>query len=483
MFVVITDSKLFTFVATIVPACLPVSLSLCLYLRQTFCVRLPPPRRVLLANDMLEDLARLYRLFGRIPDGLVPVADIFKQHITAVGNEKVEQRLARVEALGDKEKDSADDPQYVKDLLAVHSKYLQMVNDQFASNMLFQRALKDAFVELVNRDVGRFKTADLISSFCDRLLKSGSGEKLSDTETEEFLDSTVQLFSYLTDKDLFADLYRNQLAKRLLNQRSASDDMERLMISKLKVKCGAQFTAKMEGMLNDLSVGAEHSQNFDKYCKENQDRTGLGKLDFSVQVLTTGHWPAFKNFDVALPPLMQRCTNVFQEYYNAKTNKRRLQWTNTLGHCVVRANVRPGGKATWFDINATTLQAIAMLAFNKDASCPGGVEGADLSFPQLQDALQVPDDALKKVLHSLSCGKHKVIIRTSVAAGTSGADEKGKEKEGKGPKKAGSSSGPIKATDMFAFNNNFTYAYFSVCLKPSCLLRNKKGGGFEIIGA
>lgn len=50
---------------------------------------------------------------------------------------------------------------------------------------------------------------------------------------EEYLAKVVQLFSYLTDKDLFAEIYRNQLAKRLLNQRSASDDMERLMIGGL----------------------------------------------------------------------------------------------------------------------------------------------------------------------------------------------------------------------------------------------------------
>jgi cullin 1 len=67
---------------------------------------------------------------------------------------------------------------------------------------------------------------------------------------------------------------RYRLARRLLNLRSASDDMERLMISKLKSKCGAQFTAKMEGMLNDLAIGTEHGANFEKYCKENTDRTG-----------------------------------------------------------------------------------------------------------------------------------------------------------------------------------------------------------------
>jgi hypothetical protein len=43
-----------------------------------------------------------------------------------------------------------------------------------------------------------------------RLLKTGSTEKLSDTEIEEYLEKTVQLFSYLTDQDLFAEIYRNQ---------------------------------------------------------------------------------------------------------------------------------------------------------------------------------------------------------------------------------------------------------------------------------
>jgi hypothetical protein len=37
---------------------------------------------------------------------------------------------------------------------------------------------------VVNRDAGKFKSADLLSSFCDRVLKTGSSEKLSDTEME-----------------------------------------------------------------------------------------------------------------------------------------------------------------------------------------------------------------------------------------------------------------------------------------------------------
>ena len=53
---------------------------------------------------------------------------------------------------------------------------------------------------------------------------------------------------------------RNHLAKRLLGQRSASNDAERSMLSKLKLRCGAQFTGKMEGMLSDLAVGSDHER-------------------------------------------------------------------------------------------------------------------------------------------------------------------------------------------------------------------------------
>ena len=271
---------------------------------------------------------------------------------------------------------------------------MAVVTEQFAGNSLFQKALKEAFVEFTNRDIGKHTNADLMSSFCDRILKTG-GEKLSDEDVEAFLEKTVQLFScvtvrvgeglpraaavrsvelcvaraaqgslmafpqppalvllgvgvvsppaecegdktrrhppsdgesepaaravrlwlahlllapprttppekthrYLTDKDLFAEIYRNQLAKRLLNQRSASDDAERLMIGKLKLRCGSQFTGKMEGMLNDLAIGVDHQSDFDTHTKEH--KSNLGKVEFSVQVLTTGYWPTYQ---VEQPP-------------------------------------------------------------------------------------------------------------------------------------------------------------------------------------
>lgn len=345
--------------------------------------------RALLQNDKSEDLQRMFRLFLRLENGLVPIANIVQEFITNMGMDVINRRQARLEG---GEKDKNDDPKFVKSIIELHEKYLGVVKKDFSGHSLFQKALKDAFVEIVNKNVGQFTNAELMSTFCDRILKSG-GEKLSEAEVEESLDRIVQLFSYLTDKDLFAEIYRNQLAKRLLNQRSTSDDSEKLMIAKLKVQCGTQFTSKMEGMLADLAVGSQQRQEFDQRMRQVDT-----KLDFSVQVLTTGFWPTYKSPDVTLTDEMSKCMNVFKEWHEQKHQKRKLQWVLTQGSATVRGTF---GKKS-YELQVSTLQAIALEALS-------GVE--PLGFEELSQRLNLEESILKPLMHSLSCGKYKVIAK------------------------------------------------------------------------
>jgi cullin 1 len=193
---------------------------------------------------------------------------------------------------------------------------------------------------------------------------------------------------------------------------------------------------QMEGMMNDLAIGAETSRNFETFCKENPDKTGLGKVEFAVQILTTGHWPQYKTFhEINLPPIMQRCTQAFKEYYDAKTNYRRLTWTHSLGGATVKGTFNKKS----YELQVTTLQAVIMLAFNADTV--SGASGGPISFNNLLETYNIPEDVLKKVLHSLSCGKYKVLKKISESV-----DDKGD----KGDK------GGIKVTDSFTFNDQFT---------------------------
>ena len=365
--------------------------------------------RILLANDKSEDLQRMFRLFSRLENGLVPMANIVQTFITNMGKDVINRRQARLDG---GEKDKPDDPKFVKSLIDLHDKYLGVVKKDFSGHSLFQKALKDAFVEVVNKDIGQHTNAELMSTYCDRVLKSG-GEKLSETEVEESLDRIVQLFSYLTDKDLFADIYRNHLAKRLLNQRSASDDAEKVMIAKLKMQCGTHFTSKMEGMLSDLAVGIEQRNEFEARMRHED-----AKLDFGVQVLTTGFWPTYKSPEVTLTPEMTKCMDLFRDWHDKKHQKRKLTWVFSLGNATVRATF---GKKS-YDLQVTTLQAIALNAFN---------DGKTLGFTELAEILNLDETILKPLMHSLSCGKYKVINKIPA-------------------------SNKINTTDKFVANNKFS---------------------------
>ena len=56
------------------------------------------------------------------------------------------------------------------------------------------------------------------------------------------------VFKYIEDKDVFQTFYSKMLAKRLVQQISASDDAEASMISKLKQACGYEYTNKLQRM-------------------------------------------------------------------------------------------------------------------------------------------------------------------------------------------------------------------------------------------
>ena len=59
----------------------------------------------------------------------------------------------------------------------------------------------------------------------------GSG---TEAEFDSQLEEIVALIGFTPDKDVFKAFYSTQLAKRLLLNKSASDDMERNMIIKLQ---------------------------------------------------------------------------------------------------------------------------------------------------------------------------------------------------------------------------------------------------------
>lgn len=95
----------------------------------------------------------------------------------------------------------------------------------------FVYALTDAFT--MGFKVRRAKPAEMIAKYLDKAMRKGQG-KASDIEFIDMLDKTLALYRFTDDKDVFRTFYHRSLAKRLLLEKSASDDFEKTMLKKLK---------------------------------------------------------------------------------------------------------------------------------------------------------------------------------------------------------------------------------------------------------
>lgn len=146
----------------------------------------------------------------------------------------------------------------VDEFIIMHTHFCGIIESCFSGAPLFYRSVKDAFEQLLNS--ASLNAPEQLANFCDKILAKGGIEDAY--LLEETLENVVKLFSYVSDKDLFSSFYRKLLSKRLLGARSSSDEAERSMIGKLKLKCGAQFTSKFEGMVTDMSMAVDNQSLF-----------------------------------------------------------------------------------------------------------------------------------------------------------------------------------------------------------------------------
>jgi len=203
------------------------------------------------------------------------------------------------------------------------------------------------------------------------------------------------------------------------------------MIQKLKMNCGAQFTSKLEGMITDLSLAADWQKKFKVHVENMKEKP---QMEFNVTVLTTGYWPSYQATDANLTPEMQRCTGIFQEFYAAGTEHRRLQWIHSLGQATVAAKINNRRH----DLIVNTYQALILLLFNQDV--PVGLN-------TIQQAIGMDAAGMKKLLLTLWCAKYKILTKVENADG-SAADKS------------------ICDNDEFVVNHQFTCPHRKIKIPP-----------------
>ena len=147
---------------------------------------------------------------------------------------------------------------FIQSLQDLKQRFDLFLRAALADDKLFRQRVNADFEHFVNLNA---RTPENLSLFIDDKLRKGV-KGLSEPEIDQLLDKSMVLFRYLQEKDVFERYYKQHLAKRLLLNKSLSDDSEKNMISKLKTECGCQFTSKLEGMFKGRSFLAHRCSLF-----------------------------------------------------------------------------------------------------------------------------------------------------------------------------------------------------------------------------
>ncbi|EZG48978.1 cullin family protein [Gregarina niphandrodes] len=447
----------------------------------------------MLEKDDLDNLALCYQLISRCTTKeLGLMANVFETFLKDKGMLILENKLANIKNPAMKakgiEKATPDavppsfmnpdvsDFHFIKSLIDYHVKYAENLASCFNNDFQFKVKFKEAFNHIMNKNVGGVHMACYICTACDKLVRrpptGSTGLPVTQQGVVDVCNHIVALFSYISDKDLFAEIYRTQLSKRLLGAEEPPNETERLLISTFKHVCGHSYSSKIEGMLLDVSSGMGFRAEFTEFLKT-QVKQDLGihntpdklkkliyekivissipgskpvdtkmddtkmddtkmddtkmddtkmddtkmddtkmddiKLDdmnhisgddvdisvlsdpdrlcFTVQVLTSGHWPQTTALNVRIPVVIQVAQGYFKSWYNTQTVHRKLVWNNSISQAILQAT---------FDrhylIVCSAAQAGLLLCFN---------DGKTKSAEQLSDILGMDSLNTRKYLKSL----------------------------------------------------------------------------------
>jgi len=357
---------------------------------------------VLLVEDKTEDLARMYRLFRTVPNGLKPIAELFKAHVQKEGMSLVTTAEQAVQTMKNKKQErdvtsTSIEQQFTRSAIELYDKYNTYVVECFDGSSLFNRALTEAFEYFCNKGIAGNSTAQLLADFSDKLLRKGGSDKLSDEKMEETLEKIVKLLAYISDKDMFGEFYRKRLSKRLLTESSASQDYERSILSKPKTQCGNQFTSHMEGMLNDLAGARDTQETFERWMSEDASRKP--DIDFSITILTHGFWPPYKPMNIELCDELAQCVDTFRNFYDSRMSQRKLTWMHHLGTTVVlvKFDAKP------IEMVLQTSQTVVLLLFRTEK---------ELTVQKVSELTKLTPDDAKRALSSLSCFKYKILNKS-----------------------------------------------------------------------
>lgn len=415
--------------------------------------------RFMVDNERYSELKDIFELEGRIDTKRTNLTKAVQQRIVELGLDINKAVTLAAEApapqptepsgdkpkVGEKPKSAPVNQhtlaaiKWVQDVLLLKEKFDVLWKKSFDSDRLMQSSLTRSFSEFIN-SVTFNRSSEYVSLYIDDNMRKHV-KTMTEDEVDSVLQKAITLLKYIQDKDMFERYYKKHLSRRLLMDKSASIEIEKQMVGRMKIELGNTFTSKMEGMFKDMTISDELTANYRDYMKAKQGEDSQ-RIDLKIQVLTSMTWPTEMMERISndpdssnqipkinFSPEIGKLKSSFENFYSQKHSGRRLTWLPQAGNADIKARLpskKAGKEFMTFEYNVSTYAMMVLLLFNDLLS------GESLGFDEIQARTNIPDHELVRNLQSLAVAPSTRILRKEPM------------------------SRDVKPTDKFYFNESFT---------------------------
>ncbi|CDO93365.1 unnamed protein product [Kluyveromyces dobzhanskii CBS 2104] len=293
---------------------------------------------------------------------------------------------------------------WIQELIALRDKYYELGSNLSSEQAAGFKCINEAFGKASNQ-IKVFP--EFLSLYFDNFLKFAPKEINSNAR------KCVHFFKLFKDKDAFEVIYRQQLSRRLLQQKS-NVVREQELIFLLQEDVGTSYTSKLRGMLRDFHL----STNF----MQKSGKTLCQTRDVSVNVLTHMFWPlqdSQMNKDVVIPDSFGEIKTGFENLYAKTHSGRLLDWNYHLSTVEIAYQFRH----SYHELSMPMFSGVIFLLFKNHQS---------LTFDEIVQLTNLPSQEVRKNMITMSVAPKTRILQ--------------KDPPGKS----------ISNSDSFSINHDFT---------------------------
>ena len=177
--------------------------------------------------------------------------------------------------------------QYVEEIYKIKKKCANFLLNSMNNNTKIDHIIKVNFEKIINGE-----NAESFNESFGKLIHEEIKlcQKIKNNERlVEFRDKFQCVFKFINNKDLFEEIYRKYLQKRLLRNSSMMKENEFIFYEIMKDENGFNYVKKIEKMINDIFYSQNINMDFRK--KNLNNISGENKPDFYIKILSQDSWP------------------------------------------------------------------------------------------------------------------------------------------------------------------------------------------------